>query len=94
MRPALGTIASLIFFGSGTSAAAVGNRSTSFYGAGVFALPIWRRLSIFDLAGENIDHELGELIRVARAFRMLCHCGNMARLPIGFHARQEPRISA
>ncbi len=52
-----------------------------------------RRLAILNLAGSNIDNQLSELIRIARAFWVLCHAWNMALLRGRFHIRQEPIIS-
>ncbi len=39
-------------------------------GCRVFTLFLWRGLTILDLPARNVDHELGGLAKVARAFGM------------------------
>ena len=39
--------------------------------SGIFALFLWRGLAVLDLAGSHIDHQLGGLGKVPRAFGVL-----------------------
>jgi hypothetical protein len=45
--------------------------AATYHGIGVFALFLWRAFAILNLAGQDIDHELGELVCVTGRFSPL-----------------------
>jgi hypothetical protein len=52
----------------------------------VFALLFWRESAILDLSGGDIDNQLSELIRIARAFfHFMCTCTVQAT-----HSKDRP----
>src|SRR5258706_4306449 len=61
----------------------------------VLALLFWRRVAVLNLAARDIDHEFGELGRVARAFqRFVGHSDLLNFLPRNSTANNKAMIAA